>query len=284
MPSIVIAKNITNEDIFISDLGFTISANSERNLSDNFPMEQIASSEELRNFISSNDIIINDGYRNLSKIDGLRHVRFETEHEDEDFVDKHKLTDHIDVPEPTGIKEEVLSSFDATNYNWVNIPKGINFLSEVPDSTSVIWYNINDNITYVFNTVLNEWLSISRLNFIFSYNGASVANVFLKCGDINHSDSGILIPRPMTILCICGRNIKQKEERTCRLFDHNQEIYTFSWPNKNVIVDLNLNVNPGTILKVKSDSNPTHSLSFPTVDIMTAFRYDPTWDGSIPEE
>lgn len=81
--SVIIVKNLTNEEIQLSDLGITIDKNSELNLTDYFTLSNIYESVDLKTYISNGILIINDGVEYLDSMDGLKHVTIETQYEDD---------------------------------------------------------------------------------------------------------------------------------------------------------------------------------------------------------
>ena len=83
----VIVKNNTSSAIFLDDLGCEIPGSGQRNITDNFEKLDISSSEELKGYVYDGTFTINDGTNDLNIADGLRHINFETEHEDFDGVD-----------------------------------------------------------------------------------------------------------------------------------------------------------------------------------------------------
>lgn len=72
---IVIAKNTTISGITIPDLaGVTISGGDSVALSDMFELYEISSSEDILPYISTVDIVINDGDKDLSVSDGIKYI------------------------------------------------------------------------------------------------------------------------------------------------------------------------------------------------------------------
>jgi len=77
MSIIIIAKNQTVDDILIFDLGeIPVPGSGQLNLTDVFRVSDIRSSDSLKDLITADDIIINDGAADLSKDDSLVVVQF----------------------------------------------------------------------------------------------------------------------------------------------------------------------------------------------------------------
>lgn len=67
----IIVKNLTSNDIILEDLGVTINANSYRNIGEIFLIYQLKCSNDLQLEIENNNIILNDGSKDLSKTQSL---------------------------------------------------------------------------------------------------------------------------------------------------------------------------------------------------------------------
>lgn len=67
----IIVKNLTDKDILLEDLGVMIKANYYRNIGDIFYLYQLKCSNDLRIEIENNNMIFNDGIKDLSKTQSL---------------------------------------------------------------------------------------------------------------------------------------------------------------------------------------------------------------------
>lgn len=86
---IIIVKNQTVSDIILEDLGITIPGSSNIILTETFEFCEIIDSKDLKSYIDSDDIIINDGLVDLSKENSLKHVTYETAYQDKIILDKY---------------------------------------------------------------------------------------------------------------------------------------------------------------------------------------------------
>ena len=82
MAIVVIAKNNTASDIEIKDLGITIPASNQLNLTDLFDYIEIVESDELKTYVNNAEITINDGDQDLNVQDGLMHIQIQSVYED----------------------------------------------------------------------------------------------------------------------------------------------------------------------------------------------------------
>lgn len=96
--TIVIAVNNNAYSIFINDLGLTIPASSQRNLTDLFQLHELVDSEDLYNLVNTDELVINNGTETLNKTSSLDHIRRETDYEDDIDIDPHEIDGHTDVP------------------------------------------------------------------------------------------------------------------------------------------------------------------------------------------
>jgi len=87
----IIAKNNTAVKIPIDDLGVSIPASGQRDLTEVFKKEVIAESKDLPSYVLSGDITINDGVSDLNISDGLKQLTIQTEWEDQDIEDSKKV-------------------------------------------------------------------------------------------------------------------------------------------------------------------------------------------------
>ncbi|RLB71279.1 MAG: hypothetical protein DRH04_02040 [Deltaproteobacteria bacterium] len=83
MDVIIIAKNTSDQDIEIPDLGISIPARDQRNLTNEFSLDELDQSSDLKALIEAEQIVINDGTQDLNKDDALDQVSLETVYVDE---------------------------------------------------------------------------------------------------------------------------------------------------------------------------------------------------------
>ena len=69
---IIIVKNVTNSDKFVEDLGIGIKALEEVELSELFTFYQISCSKDIIFFVQNNELVINDGSRDLTFDEALK--------------------------------------------------------------------------------------------------------------------------------------------------------------------------------------------------------------------
>ena len=119
---VVIAINDSTNDIEIADLNYVfIAADAQKDLTDQFQFSFIMNSQDLKDYVSSGDLIINDGTSDLSIEDGLEHITGLTEYETKNLLE-HNLDDHLDVPTPPE-GSTMLESNDGV-YSWVTSTSG----------------------------------------------------------------------------------------------------------------------------------------------------------------
>jgi hypothetical protein len=164
--STIIAKNNTGSDIFLEDLGVTIPASSNRTLTDTIEVERITESDDLKTKVTSGDITINDGINDLSISDGLLHIKFETEYEDESTKSG---TWTVDSTSPIAIEGEG-------------------------------FYKTIDGVLYSYDQSREKWLSKDR-RFLSFYRDGETSLQYLKIGELlGGSTIGYLMPRKGTII------------------------------------------------------------------------------------
>ena len=194
----VIAKNVTTFDINLEDMGFTISALSTVNLTDIFSLNDVTESNDLKTNVENENIIINDGVKDLGKEDGLYHITYETAYEDMKEI---SICQVYDISGTTNCNSGVNFPFDAesfkdSNYEHsnVNSPDKIIVKSK---GVYKIFYNIShinkNNVRKNIRTfcVINDTIMINpSLSYSYSRNKANpyATNsayffVFLNSGD-----------------------------------------------------------------------------------------------------
>lgn len=164
--STIIAKNNTGSDIFLKDLGVTVPASSSLNLTEIIEVERITESDNLKTEVTSGDITINDGTNDLSISDGLLHIKFETEYEDESTKSG---TWTVDSTSPVAVEGEG-------------------------------FYKNVDGVLYSYDQSRGKWLSKDR-RFLSFYRDGETSLQYLKIGELlGGSTIGYLMPRKGTIV------------------------------------------------------------------------------------
>ncbi|RLB71280.1 MAG: hypothetical protein DRH04_02045 [Deltaproteobacteria bacterium] len=81
--TIIIIKNNSGSDQDILDLGITIEDGTQRNLTDEFTLDEIDGSQDLYNLVDNGTLVVNDGTQDLSASDGVKHISLITDYEDD---------------------------------------------------------------------------------------------------------------------------------------------------------------------------------------------------------
>jgi len=120
---IIIAKNVTQSDIPLSDLySISIPASSQLTLSNSYPFVVIERSDELKTAVTNEDVVINDGTTDLNATNGLQHLTYCTEWEIKNFAPKiHNLDYHGDVPAYPSSAKWIMEASNADIY-WIETP------------------------------------------------------------------------------------------------------------------------------------------------------------------
>ena len=123
---IVIAKNITGSPITVKNLsGVTIDSTSNLTLTDIFHFYTVASSINLKTYVSAGSIVINNGTFDLNIANGLEHIT-------------------------------IKSSYEATQ-EISEYVAGHHFGDSPPDSTSTIWIDTQHYHPRYFDVVRNNF-------------------------------------------------------------------------------------------------------------------------------
>lgn len=152
-----------------------------------------------------------------------------------------------------------------------------------PPTSDHYWHNLNDNRLYGYDESCGLWLTTNRIAYGFAKNTLNFKGAYVSYGETNQASTGPLVPHPARIVGIYGRNDLASPTRQIELHDFTTTIKTIGWPNKNLYWTEGLNVNAGAILKIKAKSSNNDRLDYPVIYIEIAYRYDPTWDGTLPD-
>ncbi len=129
----VIAKNVSVQDLLIEDLGIEIPHSSQIDLTELFEFTEITESDDLKNFVATSNIVINDGTSDLSNRDGYAHISLQSELEDSK---EEGLGWPIDTDPPTA-----------------------------PDDGQG-WYNSDTGMLFVWNATKGLWMSSFRKELV----------------------------------------------------------------------------------------------------------------------
>jgi len=169
MATTIIAINDTTSELFINDLGIGIPASSQIELTELFTKIDISTSTDIDTYVLGGLLTINDGTNDLSIVNGIRHVNFETEYEDVDgvFID-HELDEHTDVPTKPTSGHKTLECQDG-NLHWIISPVFHGGGDTIIDMGAAD----RDHNTYRTTT----WISVRQ----FIYRGSSIVGVPTGC-------------------------------------------------------------------------------------------------------
>lgn len=232
--STIIAKNVTLGEIFLDDLGVSIAASSSLTLTLIFQKRFITDSQDLKDQVSSGDIVINDGTEDLSVEDGLFHIKFETQYEDKEG------------PRPTWSTEQTPPNDPSDGDGWID-----------PDT----------NILYIYDELRGSWLSVIRNRYLYQRSGIIFSD-WLKVGSLSGSDIGYLMPRDGTIVSFNGRvTATNADGKGFQIYQNNSIILDKFCPGTQAIdTTSNIDVSGGTILKVKTKVETQDSENWYDVD------------------
>ena len=239
---IVITKNITGSPITIKDLsGVTVDSTSQITLTDIFHFYTIASSINLKTYVTNGNIVINNGTSDLSIANGLEHIT-------------------------------IKSSYEATQ-EISNYVAGHHFGNSPPDSTSTIWIDAQHYHPRVFDVVRGKWLSFSRSVYTFSYLGL-LSGGYLNVGHVRTSECGFVTPH---IGCIVEISvlITTPSDTSARFSLRHCGIpfYYFNMDGSNLNyrdVDVNEDIQEECILQCYSEDQVKN----PVVSVTVAWRHE----------
>lgn len=234
---IVIAKNNTDSAITMNDLsGVTIDSTSQIILTDIFKFYDLSNSINLKTYVTNGNIIINNGTSDLSIENGLKHVSTKSEY------------------------EIITNNFYRS--------------SAFPDSTSCIWFNYNDNIIYIWDTLRNKWLSSYRTFVTFSNHGNTNGQYISNSSSLS-ANTGFLIYKPATIISIWGKATSGNNSKIIRIYDNDEILESFTLSNlyyKSSTFDLDIGNSEDTYLRIFIDS-AGQNIKNPVIQLEIAWRY-----------
>lgn len=139
----IIIKNTTESEIFISDLaGQAIEASGQIILTDFYSFIEISNSSALKTLINNDTIIVNDGTKDLNKVQGIKKVTGVSEF-DLSSIDFGGLdsTSSIDIQFVFG--SDVKSYYEVSSTSWVMIRTFLfrgSAINGVPTSCKIVGY------------------------------------------------------------------------------------------------------------------------------------------------
>ena len=238
---IVIAKNITGSPITVKNLsGVTIDSTSNLTLTDIFHFYTVASSINLKTYVSAGSIVINNGTFDLNIANGLEHIT-------------------------------IKSSYEATQ-EISEYVAGHHFGDSPPDSTSTIWIDTQHYHPRYFDVVRNKWLSFSKTTYTFSYNGNLIGG-YLNVEHVRTAVVGFLMPHlgcvtEITVKCEDSDNNAELSLRHCGV-----PFYYFNLVGQtNELIDINVNENiiENCVLQCYTEDTVRN----PIVTITVAWRHE----------
>jgi len=228
--AIIIAKNITQNDIEISDMyGTYIPANNQVTLTEQLPYPIIENSQDLKTYIQNGSIVINDGTTDLNIQNSLNHLRISTYNE----IPK-KLIDLEGIPTPSN--NRFLSSINENEFQWITkeeINSSIGIIINLQKNRNInnaTWLNNNgDKVsgsysgwTSSYPTILPTNCAISKI--LIAFKGASYdwrsspGNLFFCLSIYTHLYNSASLKTSL--------NLELDGDFTGSSFDHTSYIWT----------------------------------------------------------
>jgi hypothetical protein len=164
----IILKNVSGVDLPLDDFGITLIVGEERTLSDTFDFADIVESDELKQYISDGDIVINNGTSDLSIADSLAAVTLESKYEDEEN-------------DPSG----------GSGWSVGTTPPG-------SPSNGDGWFNVNTQMLYFWDALRTAWLT-ARWNTHYAL-PQNARNKYLYPSAYHDDPEGhVYLLRPVTV-------------------------------------------------------------------------------------
>jgi len=228
----IIAKNNTAAKVKIADLGISIPASDQRDLTEVYRKAIITASEDLLVLVANGTFTINDGTEDLSITDGIKQVTMQTEWEDEDIIPPHSLESHIDV-DITSPTQKQKMIYDSTASLWINVNSDITNTVDPPSEPQPgdIWQGEGGNLPWMYSGA-GDWISIYR-SFMTYTKRRNSDGEYLPIGG-NESADFYWFPRPGIITSIYCFSEKGNDIKTFYIRDWDQTIFTFQYPGGNI--------------------------------------------------
>lgn len=216
----IIVKNISGIPQTVEDLGIIIDSTAELNLDEIFTYEEIAESNDLKNFIINSDFSISDGTSDLTitqaidylTTDNLYYLKenYYNKYEiDNQLLDKNTLDEAYD--------EGGLGSgriINATN-GAVKIDTGVatNAPLELTEKNSLPTTGLSsgqlavkNGIVFIYDGTRSKWLSITRMFLVFGKSGNTKNQyLYFYAGSLPSNNSGLRLSRSATIVSLSGQ-------------------------------------------------------------------------------
>ena len=287
MATIIIAKNNTASEVFWEDLGMGVLASSQETLTDIFNKTEISNSKDLDASILVGNITINDGTHDLSIVDGVRHVNFETEYEDTEelLAHTHVEADITDLSHDAltinGIEISSIPPTDAQSLVYDSTSDSFIFdtptvgvaIGENPTDADpgTIWVEQDTSSPFILDYISGDWLSTGRIVYTFNAQ-TNIDGAYLPIGI-----GGVIsyyIPRAATITSLYCKATAGNDTKTFYIRDNVTELYTFSFDNSYLYIDnvVRININEGAELRifVSDEGIPVKD---PIIQLEVAWRY-----------
>lgn len=150
----IIAVNDTTSDIYLGDLGINVPASSQVSLHEQFEFSEIANADPLKVQVAAGNIIINDGFTNLSIADGLNYIDYWGKYEyqsEQSFIEAFERVDQF-LDEDDTFKFMDISNLDVDPVN-AHLDGTSTIVLEIP-GTYFTSYQINCKYTGNAVTIL----------------------------------------------------------------------------------------------------------------------------------
>lgn len=121
-----IVRNVTLSNIFIEDMGILLTATESLSILDfGYTKADLDRSNNLKNFVSEGDLVINDGTNDLSVEDALEHISIQSIYADDQ--------DNPGVTPSGGTKHQILVKASDQNYDlkWLSVNSGVLILDPI---------------------------------------------------------------------------------------------------------------------------------------------------------
>lgn len=217
---IIIIRNESGSDQIIEDLGFpVIDSTADINLHEQFTYDEISGSDDLRELVNNGNIIINDGLKDLTPLQGVKYLTIinkqylEKNYYDKDYLDN-QLINKNTLDEAYNEGGGGAGRFiDATAGSVVidikestNAPIELTEKSILPTTDlSAGQLAVKDGILFVYDGSRSKWLSTTRTFIVFGRKGKTKDQYLnIYSGYIPSNLSGMILSKNATIVSMAG--------------------------------------------------------------------------------
>lgn len=216
----IIVKNISGIPQTVEDLGIIIDSTAELNLDEIFTYEEIAESNDLKNFIINNDFLISDGTSDLAitqaidylTTDNLYYLKenyYNKDEIDNQLLDKNTLDEAYDEGGP-GVGRLINATDGAVKIDTgsaTNAPLELTEKSSLPlTGLSSGQLAVKDGILFVYDGTRSKWLSVTRMFLVFGKSGNTKNQyLYFYAGSLPSNNSGLRLSRNATIVSLSGQ-------------------------------------------------------------------------------